>query len=78
MPNYCYNLQVTFFDVDTGGVMRRARYCGHTEVLGYLLRDLFFLRLRFREFIRKQRPRRVAVRSVLTRIRNLHLTCTNF
>ena len=78
MRSYCYNLQVTFYDVDTGVIVRRARYCGHTELLSYLCRDLVYYKLRFRDFIRKQRPRRVAVRSVLTRIRSLHLSCTNF
>ena len=78
MHNYCYNIQVTFYDVDTSEIVRRARYCGHTEVVDYLIRDLFYYRLRFREFIRKQRPRRVAVRSVITRVRSLHLNCTAF
>ena len=78
MPRYCYNLQVTFYDVDTCRVVRRARYCGHTEEIGYLLRDLTFYRQRFRDYILKQRPRRIAVRSQLTRVRSLHVSCINF
>ena len=77
MPRYCYDLQVTFYDCTSGEVDCRARYRGHAQSLDYLFRDLFYYRLRFRDYIRKQRPRRVAVRSAISRIRSLHLLCSN-
>ena len=73
MPRYCYDLQVTFYDLSSGEVDCRARYRGHAQSLDYSFRDLFYYRLRFLDYIRKQRPRRVAVRSAISRIRSLHL-----
>ena len=75
MNNYCYDLQAVFYDCRTGEVIQQARYRGHAQTFSYFLRDLVYYRLRFGEFIRKLRPRRVAVRTNINRIRSLHLTC---